>query len=120
MKDGSVPASDLDRTSLRTTGPAEIVWVKATPVSAKDLAARLRSDLSLSYEDSLRVATRCVSEKYASFEDFIERTKQHPYLCFTTVGGWTKSVRGVVGEEGKGLSDDVFAEWFWTVFSKVY
>lgn len=120
LEGGSPPASVVDRTSLLTTGPTQIVWVKATPASAKDLSARIRSDLSLSYEDSLRVATRCVSEKYTSFEDFIERTRQHPYLCFTTVGGWTNRVRGVVGEEGKGLSDDVFAEWFWTVFRKVY
>ena len=120
MEDGSIPASCPDRSSLETTGPTEIVWVQATPASAKDLSARIRLDLSLPYEDSLRIATCCVSEKYTSFEDFVERTKQHPYLCFTTVGAWTKRVCGLVGERGKNVSDAVFSEWFWTVFRKVY
>lgn len=120
MKDGSDPASFLDRTSLLTTGPTQIVWVKATPASVKDLSARIRFDLSLPYEDSLRLATRCISEKYTSFEDLVERTKERPYLCFTTVGTWTKSVRGLVRERSKDPSDDVLAEWFWTVFRKVY
>lgn len=119
LREGSIPASVLDRTSLVTTGPTQIVWVKATPASAKNLAARIRSDLSLPYEDCLRIATRCVSEKYTSFEDLVERTREHPYLCFTMVGSWTKRVHELVGEPGKSLKDGVLSEWFWTLFRKV-
>jgi hypothetical protein len=119
LEDGSAPPSFTDRSLLKTC-PTQIVWVQAAPASAKDLSARIRLDLSLAYEEGLRIATCCVSEKYTSFEDFVERTKEHPYLCFTTVGVWTKRVRGLVAERGKDLSDAVFSEWFWTLFRKVY
>jgi hypothetical protein len=86
----SASSSFLDRESLLTTGPDDIVWVKATAHSVQNLSARIKSDVS-SVEDACSdVAARLVSKKYACFDDFFQATRVRPYMCFTTVEFWSK------------------------------
>jgi hypothetical protein len=115
----STPATVIDQESLLTTGPDDMVWVKATAHSVQNLSARIRSDVS-SVEDSCSdVAARLVSKKYACFDDFFHATRVHPYMCFTTVGLWSKKVKEHLGERSHHLEAETLGEWFWTVFRRV-
>ena len=111
--------SVLDREALLTTGLDDLVWVMATTHSVQNLSARVRSDLPLADGDCLDVAARLITKKYASYDDFFHATRDHPYMCFTTVGLWSKRLKALLGESGGHLSDEVIGEWFWTVFRKV-